>query len=255
MIFIFGGKGFVGSAFVRYCEKNNLKYEIIHRDNYNEFKAKNCDIFINAAGNSKKNLSNQNPQFDFQSNVSEVLTSFTDFKFKKYILLSSCEVYPDYSNLEFTTEKTFIEVKNQSVYGFHKYLGELCVQRNLDDWLIFRLGGMVGEGLKKNPIFDILNGGPLFVDPNSKFQFILTDDVAKIIFQVIKKDIRNELYNLCGDGGITLSDIIKNTDEIIVKPNSPLLHYNVNIEKIKKISNILSSKSTIQNFIHQNSFD
>ena len=229
------------------CENNNLRYEIVDRQNYLKLKNIECDLFINAAGSSDKPLSKKEPMFDFQSNVYEVSKSLLDFKFKKYILCSSCEVYPDCSNNKLTKENVDITIQEQSTYGFHKYLGELIVKHYALSWLIFRLGGMVGKGLRKNPIFDIVEGGKLFVDPSSEFQYLLTDDVAKIIFNIVDKKIENEIFNLCGSGIIKLEEIIGN-NTLNVEDPSPILKYNVNLDKIKKIHDIPFSRETVLKF-------
>jgi hypothetical protein len=64
------------------------------------------DIFINANGNSKKYWANQNPLLDFDVSVTSVYKTLFDFKFKKYIYLSSLDIF-----------------KN-SVYGKNKLIAE-----------------------------------------------------------------------------------------------------------------------------------
>lgn len=108
---------------------------------------------------------------------------------------------------------------------------------------------MIGEGLEKNPIYDILRGGPLWLDPESELQFLNTDEVAKNTFQLIDKGLKNEIFNLCGDGLIKLKSLFEKFSQIPVQPNSPNVKYNVNIEKIKKHVKISSSEQSVLNFI------
>ena len=49
------------------------------------------------------------------------------------------------------------------------------------NWLILRLGGFVGLGLKKNPIYDILQGGPLWLAPESELQFLQVEFYPNIL--------------------------------------------------------------------------
>lgn len=98
MIFILGGRGFVGSAFVRYCQQNRLEHTVIDRANYAEFIGHSCDVLINANGNSKKFLAHQQPLQDFDASVRSVRASLIDFHAALYIYLSSCDVYPDCSS-------------------------------------------------------------------------------------------------------------------------------------------------------------
>jgi nucleoside-diphosphate-sugar epimerase len=253
MIFIIGGNGFVGSSFSQYCKNQNLEYQIITRENYSDFIGKSCNILINASGSSSKLLGNKDPVSDFDKNVKNTLKTINDFQFTTYILLSSCDVYPDCSSPHTTKEDSKIELSQQNTYGFHKYLAELCVIHYTKDWIILRLGGMVGKGLKKNPIFDIIHGGPLWLDPKSQLQFLNTYDVAQITFELIKKNISNEIYNICGDGLVLLKDIIAKHDVISISPESSVVKYDVDIEKIKHFTSIPKSEKTVMDFIEQES--
>jgi nucleoside-diphosphate-sugar epimerase len=151
LIFILGGQGFVGSAFVRFCQSNNKEFVMIDRQNYDFYKGKSCDVFVNANGNSSKILATNNPMEDFVATVQSTKNSLIDFKFNKYVFLSSCDVYPDCSSPDLTKEDSVIDVSKQSTYGFHKHLAEECVIHSVPNWLVIRMGGMVGQGLKKIP--------------------------------------------------------------------------------------------------------
>ncbi|MBL1210407.1 MAG: NAD(P)-dependent oxidoreductase [Geminocystis sp. GBBB08] len=250
-IIILGGEGFVGSAYARYCQKNNLNYLLINRTNYQENIGTKCDLFINANGNSKKFLAKDNPLLEFDASVRSVRQSLIDFPTKKYIFLSSCDVYPDCSNPALTQENTVIDISRQSPYGFHKYLAEQCVRHTSSDWLIFRMGGFVGKGLKKNAIFDILQGEKLWLHPDSQLQYINTDIAATTVMNLIKKGYTQEIFNLCGNGLVMLKEIIDLTKSA-VKLNfdiSPVC-YEVSIDKIQSVINIPSTRESVLNFIN-----
>jgi len=248
-----GGNGFVGSAIARVCEKENREYVVITRDNYSEFIGKNCDIFINANGNSKKFLANEEPVWEFDASVKSVRASLEDFKYVKYIYLSSCDVYPDCSSVENTSEDMVIDIEKQSTYGFHKHIAEQCVRHVANNWMIFRMGGFVGKGMLKNPIFDIMNDKPLWVDLESELQFINTDDAAEIILSLIDKGFNKEIFNLCGNGLVKLKDItVLLNKNIEVKSNSPKVKYEVNINKISKYTDMPITKKTVADFVLAN---
>lgn len=251
LYFILGGKGFVGSAFVRFCQSTGKDYVVIDRQNYDSYVGKSCDVLINASGNSNKILATKDPLNDFDATVRNTRKTLIDFKFKKYIMISSCDVYPDCSSPVTTKEDMPIDVSKQSPYGFHKYLAEECVRHGTPDWLIVRLGGMVGLGLKKNPIFDILHGGPLWLDPKSQLQYMKTDDVVKITFMLIQKGFKKEIFNVCGKGLVQLEDIMKNY-KINVNQGSPLVKYDINIDKVSKLTDIPISIDAVMSFIQEN---
>jgi nucleoside-diphosphate-sugar epimerase len=248
LYFILGGNGFVGSSFTRFCKKTNTECIVIDKTNYDNYIGESCDVFINANGSSSKILAKNDPIKDFDATVRTTQKSIVDFKFKKYVMVSSCDVYPDCSSPDITKETLDINISKQSPYGFHKYLAEQCIMHGTNDWLILRLGGMIGPGLKKNPIFDIIHGGPLWVDPESKLQYLLTDDVARIAFELIKNNLKNEIFNVCGRGLVHLKVLLDN-NLIKVNPNSPTITYDVNIEKISKITHIPDSVTSVMDFI------
>lgn len=249
-VIIIGGEGFVGSAYTRYCQQNNLNYLVINRANYNNYIGTACDLLINANGNSKKFLAKDNPLLEFDASVRSVRQSLIDFPAKKYVFLSSCDVYPDCSNYDTTKEDLIINIAEQTPYGFHKYLAEQCVQHCHKNWLIFRMGGFVGIGMKKNPIFDILQGEKMWLDPQSQLQYINTDIAANIVMEIIKKEYHHEIFNLCGNGLITLQEIIDITNsKVKVNPNSPKVCYEVSIAKLKQIVNIPNSREMVLDFV------
>lgn len=238
MIFVIGGRGLVGSAFVRVCEALGRPFRILDREEYPSYIGQSCELLINANGNSRKPLAVQDPMADFDASVRSVRASLTDFRYERYVHLSSCDVYPDCSSAETTREDVEPDISRQSPYGFHKYLAEQCVRHVAaaagKEWLIFRLGGFVGPGLRKNAIFDIQNGGPLWLDPASELQFLLTDAAARVVLSLAEAGVKNEVFNLCGRGTIALREAAAHTGrEIVVNAGSPTVRYDVGIGKIE----------------------
>ena len=252
MIYILGGKGFVGSGFVRLFQKLGLDHQVLTRANYREFAGSSCEVFINANGSSSKVLANREPLTDFEANVRTTRASLEDFKAGLYIHLSSCDVYPDCSGPLATQEDEPIELNRQSPYGFHKLLAEYCVQHACKNWLIIRQGGFVGPGLKKNAIFDILNGGPLWLDPESELQFLHTDDSARLIWSLYERGVANTVLNVCGQGVVKLREALDVAGrECVVQPDSRLVRYEVSIYKAGKYIALPDSRATVLNFISE----
>src|SRR5262249_8717879 len=138
MILVLGGNGFVGSGFARTLRAKGRQFEIVTRSNYPSYVGRACDILINANGNSKKFLAKDDPKFEFHASVASVRNSLADFRYDKYVFLSTGDVYPDRSSPKSTHEDAVIDVSKQSPYGFHKYLAELCVRHAAGSWLIVR---------------------------------------------------------------------------------------------------------------------
>lgn len=242
----------MGSAFARYCDAENREFTIIDRQNYHEFVGQSCEVLINAYGNSKKFLAQQDPLQDFDASVRSARASLINFKCGLYVYLSSCDVYPDCSSPRTTSEEQSLDPTKQSPYGFHKFLAEQCVQHAARRWLIVRFGGFVGPGLKKNPIFDILKGGPLWLDPESELQFMHTDQAAKIVFSLIDHGLSQEIFNICGKELVQLREVIAWTGwQVPVQPDSPKVRYEVDLSKISRFTEIPESRSTVLAFVHE----
>src|SRR5213592_4755130 len=143
-----------------------------------------------------------------------------------------------------------LDVARQSPYGFHKYLAEQCVRHVARRWLIVRMGGFVGPEMKKNPIFDILNGKPLWLDPGSELQFLHTDDNARIVFDLISTGLEREVVNVCGQGLISLREVMDAVGQTVpVKPGSPQVRYDVSIEKLSRLMPVPPTRETVLTFI------
>lgn len=252
MIYIIGGKGFVGSAVVRACLRRGLEHQILAHDTIDRFTGSSCDVLINANGNSKKYMAEREPLWEFDASVRSVRASLEKIHAARYIHLSSCDVYPDCSSPDGTRENKIIDVTKQSAYGFHKYLAEQCVMHCAPQWLIFRMGGFVGPGLKKNAVYDILHGGPLWLDPRSELQFIHVDTAADIILDLALSEQTHEIYNLCGSGLIALSEVLEAAGGVACQPDSLVVRYEVNIEKLAGICEIPETRQAVLEYVRCN---
>lgn len=242
----------MGSAFARTCERRGIPFRVIDRENYSRLAGIPCEIFINANGNSSKILAQRDPLADFEASVKTTRASLEDFPCSLYVLLSSCDVYPDCSSPATTREDEPIDVSRQNPYGFHKYLAEQCVRHRAPDWLIIRFGGFVGPGLKKNPVFDILQKGILWLHPESEMQFLPTDRGAEIVLDLVERGISRETFNVCGKGTIKLQEIIEVTGrQVSVHPGSPRVRYEVNVEKISSLFPVPSTRETVLHFVEE----
>jgi nucleoside-diphosphate-sugar epimerase len=235
-VFILGGAGLVGSAVARACEAAGRPFTVIGRENYAAMRGRACEVFVNANGSSRKLLAGREPLVDFDANVRSVRSSLADFRFRRYLHVSSCDVYADCGSPATTQEDAAVDPASQSAYGFHKWLAEQCVRHVAPDWLILRFGGFVGPGLRKNAIFDILNGGPLYLDPDSELQFLHTDRAASMLFQLLESGVRNEVFNVCGKGVVRLREVMALAPgPIDVQPGSPRVRYEVSLDKMSRI--------------------
>jgi nucleoside-diphosphate-sugar epimerase len=252
LIFIIGGNGLVGSAIVNYVNKKNIAYKIIQRENKEDFFGQSCDTLIFANGNALKYKANTDHFFDFLASVSSIAEYIHKINFKKFIHISTIDVYEKKSDLNSTKEDTVINDSNLDTYGFHKLLAENYVKKYCSDYLIFRLPGLVGKGLKKNPVYDFIQPEKkVMISPNSVLNFINTDIIAELIFQISNLGIKNEIFNLASKNSIKISDmkkIIGIDSKYTSDANQNIQHYEINTEKIQKYVKLSKSEEAIKTY-------
>jgi nucleoside-diphosphate-sugar epimerase len=253
-VILVGANGFVGSAFARLLQSRpDVELICVTRQNFHSLPAMHGDVVIEAAANSKKFLAEENPAGEFEASVTHCLRSLLKFSGDVRVHISSVDVYSDLTSLEATRETAAINLKGISHYGFHKRLAEHLVQHYADRWLILRLAGMIGPGIRKNPVFDILNGLPLRIHPESRYQYMSTDDVARIAWELVEKNLSNDVYNICGTGLITIREIGQfagsklNLSEL--SPAAVPRRVEANNEKIQRLFSVPNTTDTIRKFI------
>jgi nucleoside-diphosphate-sugar epimerase len=218
---IVGGNGFVGRALAEHFAFSGYDVTSITRENFAENNGRQFDILIDAAGNSKKFIADENLLLDFDLSVRHRMQTLLSFNTSLHVHISSVDVYHDLTDPEKNTEETIVDLGANSNYGFTKRLAELIVQRHAPQWLIFRLSGMVGLGLRKNPVYDIANGLPIRIHPDSSYQFCSSEYVANLIRTVVETGLRGEIINVAGRGQVTPRDIAKlMSKQLLVSPEA-----------------------------------
>lgn len=250
MIYLIGGRGFAGSAYARLFSRLGLEHAVIGREDYPGRVGTACDVLINANGNSSKVSAARDPLADFEANVTATRRLLEDIACGCYIHLSSCDVYPDCSSPETTREDAAIDPAGLGVYGFHKFLAELCVRNRCRNWLIVRQGGMIGPGLKKNAVYDILYGPRLWLHPDSELQFIGTDDAAAIVWELYENGLRNRVVNLAGEGTVRLGEVMDWAGRYPeCAADAPRVRYAVNLDFLRSRCRIPESARSVRAFV------
>lgn len=249
---VLGGRGFVGSAVTAEAQRRGYRVHAVTRDNYEAFKGATCDLLINANGNSKKYLAAQDPALDFDLSVRSVIATFRDFRARRYVHISSVDVYADVGDPRRTSEATPLELRRLSPYGFHKALSEEIVRYYAERWLILRAGGFVGPGLKKNSVYDMLRGLPLRVHLDSEYQYLDTRDFARILFDLVEKGVEQEIFNVAGDGAVSLRTVaswIPHFDPTRCAQELPRERYEVALDRIKQFVVVPKTAETVRRFV------
>ena len=250
-ILVLGAKGLAGSAFMRVLPRLGHECVPVTRENYPAMLGAQADALINASGNSAKYLAAQDPVGEIDRSVTSVLRACMDFHVKTHVLLSSADVYPNQSDPRENTETTPVDVAKMSPYGLGKYMAECVVRNRSRQWIILRLGGLLGPGLKKNPLFDLLSGQNLHVHPDSKFGYIHTDEVARIVGRLLDENRVRETLNVCGQGLVSVRQLMEWTGRLSASFDSEAraFRYEINNARLDTFWKTPSSAETAREFI------
>ena len=166
---IIGHRGFVGSNLCRQihgaigagrAEISSLAGETF------------SDIYC-AAPQAKKWWANQNPDQDRQE-VDDLIAACRQLSCRgHFVLLSTVDVYdPPFGKTELDQPRL-----DAHPYGANRFYLEQCILRHFGSKAkVIRLPGLVGHGLKKNIIFDLLNNNNIEqINANSAFQWFNLD--------------------------------------------------------------------------------
>jgi len=161
---LIGHSGFVGTTLLR-----QRSFDSLYRSaNIGSICNQIYDLVICCGAPAQKWLANREPQTDKQ-NIQSLMDSLQTVEAKTFVLISTVDVHKTPVGVD---ESTPIEESSLHPYGLHRWYLEKFVEEKFSNHLIVRLPGLVGPGLKKNVIFDLLNQNNLsVVDSRGSFQF------------------------------------------------------------------------------------
>lgn len=247
-IAVLGGRGMLGSDLVKFLSSDYV-VDAIDRDNYETRRGRAYDVLINANGNSRRFWANQNIAADFEASTVSVYRSLFDFGFKKYIYISSSDVYERHESPSTTSENQQVDPRLLSSYGFHKYLSENIVAHQARDYLILRCSMMVGTHLKKGPFSDVMNGIPLFIRLDSRLQLITTHAVADVIKTLLPGSVSSEVFNVGGVGAFPFSTVSRYAGrEPIVSSDAERQEYEMDVSKLAGRYALKTSEDYVKDF-------
>lgn len=196
-------------------------------------------------------MASTEPERAFEANVAGVMRTLVDMPCELFIHVSSTSVYGDLSESSRTSESTVIDPSTLTPYGLHKLMSEWLVRTYAKRWLIFRLGNIVGPGLRKNPIYDLLERSTLFVHPRSMMAFIDTRHVARILWELRSEE--GAIFNVAGSGTVVLSEVAASLG-LRLTPGlaaDPLVIERVNIDRLTERVDVPTSMTTVERFCAQ----
>lgn len=161
---LIGFSGFVGSTILKQTSFGALYRSI----NIGEIEGKSFDMVVCAGAPAQKWIANREPEADRQK-IEALIAHLKTVHCKTFVLISTVDVFKNPLGVD---EGTPIEESGLHAYGLNRRLLEKFVESHFTSYLIVRLPGLVGPGLRKNVIFDFLNDNNLnAIDSRGVFQF------------------------------------------------------------------------------------
>lgn len=214
---LIGYSGFVGSTLLRQRDFS----ELYRSTNISEIEGREFDLVIAAAAPAQKWVANSNP-FNDQKAVDKLISSLQQVKAKKFVLVSTVDVFSLPIDVD---ERSSINSFTLNPYGYNRRRLEVFVQQTFKDPLIVRLPGLVGTGLKKNIIYDLVHNNQVEkIDTRNIFQFYPMSNLWRDIEISLKH--RLETVHLSAEP-ISVSEIAKEAFGITFEQElaGPLVKY------------------------------
>jgi hypothetical protein len=161
---LIGHSGFVGSTL-----KRQSAFEYMFRSSdIDAVDNREFDTVFCAAAPAQKWKANADPEADRRV-VDGLIGHLDTITCDMFVLISTVDVFADPCGVD---EETPVQVEGLHAYGLNRRRLEEFVQERFEHHLVVRLPGLVGPGLQKNVVFDLLHENNLeAVDSRGVFQF------------------------------------------------------------------------------------
>ncbi|MFN6943715.1 MAG: NAD-dependent epimerase/dehydratase family protein [Cytophagaceae bacterium] len=235
---LIGYTGFVGGNLNEQLEFTHL----YNSKNIAEISGQSFDIVYCAGVSAKKWLANKDPENDLKA-IENLKDSLDAINTKKFVLISTVDVYPKPVNVD---EDTHIDLKEVDPYGKHRLILEKFVKEKFDTTII-RLPGLFGNNLKKNVIYDFLNNNCLdMIHQDGVFQFYNLDYLSKDIDLALKNNI--SLINFATEN-VSVKDLVdlvfKNNFTNQIEKPAPFYDFRTKYGHLWNNNNYIYSRSQI----------
>lgn len=248
MYTIFGGNGFIGSELKKYFKTHKIKY-FSPPKTHTVFN-KNLGNIIYCVGSDDWKT---NVHKGFHSNLGHLQKILFKNKFNSFIFLSSTRVYLDSPNGTSENASIKLNSSNQNdYYNFLKLTSEsLCLSLKKKNIKIIRLSNVLGKNFNSPLVVPSFIKSAiskskinLFVNKESTKDYIIIDDVIKLILKINKYG-KHSLYNVASGRNIKLIDLAKiikketNCSIQLKNQNKKVIEPKINIARIKKEFNYM----------------
>lgn len=161
---LIGWSGYVGSTLLA-----QRGFDARYRStDIGEIRGRRFDLVVCAGAPAQKWIANREPAAD-RRRIEALIEHLRQITCRQFVLISTADVFGTPVSVD---ESSPVEEAGLHAYGLHRRLLERFVEQRFERHLVVRLPGLVGPGLRKNVVFDLLNDNNLAaIDHRGVFQF------------------------------------------------------------------------------------
>ena len=157
--------------------------------NINSLAGERFDEIVCAGISAVKWLANKEPEADW-AGIQHLLDALAQVRTERFVLISTIDVYPDPTQ-PLDEDAELARLSSNEPYGRHRQAVEQWVTARFPVCSIVRLPALFGAGLKKNALYDLLNGNQIEkINPASMFQWYPTDRLSGDLARIAKAESR-----------------------------------------------------------------
>lgn len=243
-ILITGGNGFIARNFFetfkeRYCiyNPNRTELDLLNINKVESYiKSNKFDVVIHTATHDAASVNSQkDPKLVLENNL-RMFFNIIQYRnhFGKLINLGSGSEYGRQrwmKNMSESYSENYIPIDS---YGFSKYIMSKYIQ-NLKNSVHLRLFSVFGKyddyttRYISNACIHQLKGVPIKIDKNRYYDFMIVDDLVRIIDWFLNNGNKNQIYNVCTGKTISFIEIANIIGKISEKPVSYIVDDQNNI--------------------------
>lgn len=181
--FLVGYSGFVGGIL---CRQMNFA-ALYNSRNISEIRGRSCDLLVFAGARAEKWRANVEPDIDL-AGIDAAWDNVRHVTARHVLLISTVDVFARPVGVDETSDPDALP---NHPYGRHRLLLEERFKKHFPSLTIVRLPGLFGPGLKKNVIFDLLNGNNLdHINPESSFQYYPLKQLGPDLGRIMRARLR-----------------------------------------------------------------
>jgi hypothetical protein len=109
-----------------------------------------------------------------------------------------------------------------------------------------------GNALSDEEVKDILDGEDLFVTLATHLQFISTYEVGRVICELFKQNMENQIYNCGGMGSVSVGEMFCILNNICkIRPEAKKQEYEMGVQKLHNLVRLKHSKEYLINYANE----